>query len=392
MKPLITAKRLKKLPPPERGNRLYFDGAIPGFAARVTAKGAVAFVLDYYIHGRQRRFTIGRHPMLSVAEAREEAVRLRGEVLKGRDPLETRANEREAPMMTDLAHDYFEFYANKSKRESSLRNDRSMLASVVLPNLGRFPVAAVTRRDVESLHASLRATPYRANRVLALLSKMFSLAMEWHTQNPVWRADNPAANIAHFPEGKRERWLREDGLVRLTSALAEHSNRDAVNAILLLLLTGSRKSEVLSATWSQFDLNRADWTKPSAHTKQKRTEHVPLSEAALQLLSEMKTRARGPHVFPGRMDGEHLKDVKNVWREICHVAKLYGVRVHDLRHTYASHLVSSGVPLAVVGKLLGHTQSQTTERYAHLAESPLREATNRFGRLLGSHKEEPHDC
>lgn len=382
MKPLITAKRLKSLLPPDRGNRLYFDGAIPGFAARITAKGAVAFVLDYSIRGRQRRFTIGRHPILSISEARAEAVRLRGEILRGRDPLETRANEREAPTMIHLAHDYFEFYANKSKRESSLRNDHQMLDNVVLPKIGRLPVAAVTRRDLESLHASLRATPYRANRVLALLGKIFNLAMEWHTQNPVWRADNPATGIARFPEEKRERWLCKEELDRLTAALAEHSNREAVNAILLLLLTGSRKSEVLSATWSQFDLNRADWTKPSAHTKQKRMEHVPLGKVALRLLSEMKRHARGPYVFPGRTDGEPLKDLKNVWRELCRAAKLDGVRVHDLRHTYASHLVSSGVPLAVVGKLLGHTQSQTTERYAHLAESPLREATNRFGNVV----------
>lgn len=386
MNPLITAKRLKRLLPPARGNRLYFDGAIPGFAARVTAKGAVAFVLDYYIHGRQRRFTIGRHPILSVAEARAEAVRLRGEVLKGRDPLETRANEREAPMMTDLAHDYFEFYANKSKRESSLRNDHSMIESVILPKLGKLPVAAVTRRDLESLHAALRGTPYRANRVLALLSRMFSLAMVWHRQNPVWRADNPTEGISHFSEEKRERWLHEDELGRLTGALAEHRNRDAVNAILLLLLSGARKTEVLSATWSQFDLERGIWTKPSAHTKQKRVEHVPLSEAALQLLRGMKCSAQGPHLFPGRTDGEPLKNVKNVWSELCRTAKLEDVRVHDLRHTFASHLVSSGVPLAVVGKLLGHTQSHTTERYAHLAESPLREATNRFGRLLGARK------
>lgn len=127
---MITAKQLRNLSAPERGNRLYFDGQVPGFAVRITAKGAASFVLNYYVHGRERRFTIGRYPMLTVAEARAEAIRLRGEILKGRDPLETRANDREAPTMTDLARDYFEFYANKTKRESSLRNDRSMLASV----------------------------------------------------------------------------------------------------------------------------------------------------------------------------------------------------------------------------------------------------------------------
>jgi hypothetical protein len=200
---LITQKVLSKLEPPERGNRLFFDREVRGFAVRATAKGAIAFVLNYNIRGRERRYTIGRHPELSVSEARQEAIRLRGEILKGRDPLEARVNDREAPMMNDLARDYFEFYADKSKRASSLRIDHGMLDGLVLPKFGRLPVSAITSRDVESLHASLRGTPYRANRVLALLSKMFSLANRWHIQNPVWRADNPVAGIVHFPEQKR---------------------------------------------------------------------------------------------------------------------------------------------------------------------------------------------
>jgi integrase len=312
------------------------------------------------------------------------AIQLRGDILKGHDPLDARTSEREAPTMKDLADDYFEFYAEKNKRASSLRNDHQMLDNVILPKLGRLPVAAVTQRDVESLHASLRATPYRANRILALLSKMFSLAVQWHAQRPVWRSDNPVANVAHFLEERRDRWLRKDELKRLTDALNGYRDQDAANAIRLLLLTGARKTEVLSATWSQFDLDRAEWTKPSAHTKQKRVEHVPLGKVALKLLGEMKRRASGPYLFSGRTKDEPLKDLKNAWKEICLVAKLDHVRIHDLRHTYASHLVSTGVPLAVVGKLLGHTQSQTTARYAHLAESPLRKATDRFGKLISS--------
>jgi integrase len=371
----ITQKGLAKLPRPEFGNKLYFDGAASGLAVRVTAAGAISFVLNYRIRGRERRYTIGRHPMLTLAEAREEAIHLHSDIVKGGDPLDTRTSEREAPTMKALADDYFEFYAMKSKRATSLRNDHQMLDNVVLPKLGRLPVAAVTRNDVESLHASFRATPYRANRILALLSKMFSLAVEWR-----WRTDNPTKKIVRFPEEERERWLRENELSRLTDALLTHPNQDAANAIRLLLFTGARKSEVLSATWSQFDLERREWTKPSAHTKQKKTSHVPISELAWELLTEMKARSTGDYLFPGKVD--HLKDLKNDWRDLCRAAKFDDVRVHDLRHTYASHLVSNGVPLAVVGKLLGHTQSSTTARYAHLAESPLREATNRFGDLI----------
>jgi integrase len=166
-----------------------------------------------------------------------------------------------------------------------------MIDNVILPKLGSLSVASVSTRDIESLHGLLKATPYRANRVLALLSKMFSLACQWHAKNPVWRADNPAAGIKHFPEEKRERWLREDELNRLTAALNAYPNQDAANAIRLLLLTGARKTEVLAATWPQFDLVEGIWTKPSAHTKQKRTEHVPLSTAVIKLLISIEEQA-----------------------------------------------------------------------------------------------------
>ena len=382
----LTQKRLLKLPRPKVGNKLYFDGGkeARGFAVRVTAAGAISFVLNYRIHGRERRYTIGRHPDISLADARAEAVRLRGDILDGLDPLNARTSEREAQTMTDLARRYFEDYAEKNKRESSLRNDHQMLDNVILPKLGRLTVAAVTQQDIEALHALLRATPYRANRILALLSKMFSLAVEWHAKNPIWRADNPASNIKRFHEEPHERWLRDDELNRLTSALTTYPYQDVANAIRLLILTGARKSEVLGATWSQFDLNEGIWTKPSAHTKQKRTEHVPISKPALKILMGMKSQAREEHLFPGRTKGDHLKDIKDDWKVLCVAAKLESVRVHDMRHTYASRLLSRGVPIAMVGKLLGHTQSQTTERYAHLAESPLREATNRFGKLMSS--------
>ena len=378
----LSQKRIPKLPRPKEGQKLYFDRKVPALCVRVMASGVTSFVLNYRFRGRERRYTIGRFPTLDLSQARVEAIDLLKEIREGRDPLDARQSEREAPTMVDLAHDYFEFYADKSKRESSLRNDHQMLDNVILPKLGRLPVAAVTERDIESFHASLRATPYRGNRVLALLSKLFSLANKWHSQNPVWRADNPAAHVSHFPEEKRERWLRQDELSRLTAALNNYADQKAANAIRLLLLTGARKTEVLSAQWSQFDLAKRIWTKPSAHTKQKKTEHVPISKVAWKLLTEMKSRSKDDFLFPGRDEGDHLKDLKNDWKELCAAAKLEDVRIHDLRHTYASHLVSSGVPLAVVGKLLGHTQSQTTERYAHLAESPLREATDRFGKLM----------
>jgi integrase len=152
-----------------------------------------------------------------------------------------------------------------------------------------------------------------------------------------------------------------------------------MNAIRLSMVTGCRKSEALTSKWNDFDLVRHVWTKPSHHTKQKRTEYVPLSEQALSLLDRLPRE--GEYVFPGRT-GPHLTDLKGPWAKVCKIARLSGVRIHDLRHSFASHLVSSGVSLPIVGKLLGHTQPQTTARYAHLADNPLREAANRFPVVL----------
>ena len=149
----------------------------------------------------------------------------------------------------------------------------------------------------------------------------------------------------------------------------------------LLTLTGARKGEVLSATWDQFDFERGVWTKPSLHTKEKRTEHIPLEAAAVDLLTSMKRGATGQYLFPGRVSGEHLKDVERFWEDVCRKAKISNAWINDLRHTYASHLASSGLSLPLTGKLLGHTQPGTTARYAHFADSPLREATNQFGTL-----------
>ncbi len=373
----ITEELVRQWSRSARGG-FFSDREVRGFNVRITPKGTVSFTLTYRIHGRQRRFSIGQWPEWSAQEARDRASDLRRAIRDGHDPLAERILDRSAPLVTDLAARYWSDHAERKNRASSRRNNRQMLDGIVLPKLGRLPVAAVTREDIEKLHHSLRGTPYRANRVLSLLSLMFGLAIQWKM-----RADNPVRGIPKHPEERRDVWLRDDELKRLTSALEKHPNRDAANAIRLLLLTGARKSEVLGAAWEQFDLTRGVWTKPSAHTKQKRTEHVPLSAPAITLLSRLKRSAeKHEHLFPGRTPGRPLENVKGVWAEICKTAEIEHCHIHDLRHTYASHLVSSGIPLAIVGKLLGHTQSQTTERYAHLADSALRRATDLFGKKI----------
>ena len=389
----LTQPMVTDLALPAQGNRIVYDTEVKGFGVRVTAKGTKAFVLNYRTRsGRERRYTIGSFPSWTVSAARKEAKRLKDEIrVNGLDPLKDIEADRSAPTVAELAARYIEEHL-PSKRPSSQREDRAMIDGVVLPELKHFKVAEITFADVSSLHRKITkaGTPIRANRVLGLLSKMFSLAVLWQM-----RPDNPCKGVKRNDEEGRERYLDSDEIARLIKALAEHDDQEAANAIMLALLTGARRGELLRATWAQFDLAKAVWTKPSAHTKTKKTHRIPLSAQAVQLLKTMRETVAGSgelHLFPGSIKGKGRVDIRRPWEQVCFAAGLATkgkdgrifptIRFHDLRHSYASLLVSSGLSLPIIGRLLGHTQAQTTQRYAHLMDDPLREATNRVGRIV----------
>jgi integrase len=278
-----------------------------------------------------------------------------------------------------------------------------MWRQIVLPRLGKMKVAEVGPADVDALHAEVSATrPVRANRVVEVVRKAFNLAIRWS-----WRADNPASGVHRNHEEKRARYLTVGEILRLSNAMSGHPERTSANAIRLMMLTGARRGEVLRARWDMFDLDGGIWVKPSSHTKQRAEHRVPLSAAAVALLKEIRTRADSPYVFPGA-GGDPLTDVKRTWLALCRNAGLAEqepkrarngkvlvgkdgkpllawratVRLHDLRHTYASILASEGLSLAIIGALLGHTQPQTTARYAHLLDDPLRAATERASAVM----------
>jgi integrase len=382
----LTDAVVRKLAAPATGNRVRYDSDIKGFGVRITAAGARAFVLNYRRRSDalERRATIGAFPDWSVAAAREEAKRLKRLIDGGADPVGEQRDQRDAATVNDLC-DRFEQEHLPRKRASTAADYRSMLRVHVRPELGRRKVNAVEFADVDALHRAVtkRSGPYRGNRTIALLSKMFSLAVRWKL-----RTDNPVKGIERNDEAKRKRYLTEPELERLKKALTEHDDRVAADVFRFLLLTGARRGEVLQARWRDFDLDKGIWVKPAHTTKTRSTHVVPLSPPALALLkAREKARDRSDdHVFPGRHSG-HRVEVKSNWRRVCAAAKISGLRVHDLRHSFASVLASDGVGLPVIGALLGHTQSSTTQRYAHLVDSVLRSATDRAGAVIaGSRK------
>jgi integrase len=374
----LTDRTVKGLPRPEAGNRIYYDDLVSGFGCRVTAAGARAFVLNYRRRGDgiERRYTIGSFPDWTVAGAREEAKALRRAIDAGGDPVGDLRSEREAPTVNDLCDRFVAEYLPR-KRPSTQKTYGQQITSEVRPALGRLKVANVAFANIDGLHRAItkRGRKYRANRVIALLSCIFTMSIKWRM-----RADNPCKGIERNDEAKRKRYLTGAELERLSAALSKYADQDTADIFRLLLLTGARSGEVLSARWADIDLETGVWTKPGATTKQ-RTDHVvPLNAPARQLLAE-RAQDNSEYVFSGR-NGGHRAYVKDAWAQICKAAKITGLRIHDLRHSYASILASSGVGLQAIGALLGHTQPQTTHRYAHLFDDHLRQATERVGEVV----------
>lgn len=387
---------------PSAQAEIYWDREVRGLGVRVMPSGTKSFVMKYRLGkgraGPQRFPTLGKVGEITLDQARDTARKWKALAREGVDPNRERHAEATAPTFKDLCDEYLKRHAARKRSGSE---DRRKIEKRLRPKLGHLRVKDVRFEDIEAIHRNMSGSPIEANRVVALLSKMFNLAIRWG-----WRDDNPTSGIERYPERKRARYLSADEIHALSGAMEQYVRdakytvyaQRAVDAIRLLALTGARRGEVLSAQWSQFDLKRGIWTKPDAATKQKREHRVPLSEAAIGLLNDMRSRrsnSDAEFLFPGK-DGGHLVELKRPWLAICKLAGLTtkvrkqrdgkvvtlikpAVRLHDLRHTYASILVSGGLSLPMIGALLGHTQPQTTARYAHLMDDPLRDAANLVG-------------
>lgn len=372
----LTEKLIKGLPSPDAGNAITYDDLIRGFGIRVTKAGVKSFVLNYVTNGRERRYTIGQSPAWSVTAARDKASELKRQIDGGIDPLGIREGERSAVSVKDLWKEFEKRHLpNLVDRSGS--DVKSMFNRYILPKIGNIRLKDLTGADIDDLHKYVTENGghIRANRVLEALRSAINKGIRWGLCEK-----NPADGFKRNPEEAKENFLSPTQLEIVFEQLDEMPNKKAANVIRMLILTGARLGEVLNSEWTHFDMEKALWIKPSSHTKQKKKHSAPISVEVIALLNSIKQESNSQYLFPSEK-GTPMPDIKKPWAWLQKKANIEGIRIHDLRHTFASLLISEGENLAVIGKLLGHTQHQTTMRYAHIMDNPLRAATGKIGAL-----------
>lgn len=390
----ITLNSVKGL----KSGETIWDTELRGFGCRYRTEGRF-FMLKYSIHGRQRFYTIGQWDGdLTPEKARGEAEKLRGKIRAGIDPM---AEKEAGDKVLVIKHAFTSFLEEVEAKSSPRTFDEyeRTFKKFIEKDIGSYRIDAVGRADIARIHHDLKDTPYQANRVLALLSSFFS----WCDKNG-YRPDgkNPCRHVDKYEEKARERFLSESEIHAIGKALEAYEKankyvtphpwkkkkgKKEINlttpyvtaAIRLLLLTGARCNEILSLKWADVDFERKLIRLQVSKTGQKT---IYLSAPALQLLSALPRIEDNPYVICGKKEGSHLVNIKDPWDEIRTAAKLTDVRIHDLRHNYASTAIASGHHLKVIGSLLGHSDTKTTERYAHLANDPLQTANETISKKI----------
>lgn len=362
-----------------KSEKLVWDSELRGFGMRVSPKGRKTFFVQYRSGGRTRRAKIGVMGQVTPDQARLKARELLGDVATGNDPAEVRRKRRLTPTVSQICDQFLEEHVSARLKPATERGYRSIIRSGIKPALGAMKVSDVTRADIIALHRKYREKPYQGNRILSVLSKLFNLAELWG-----YRAEgsNPCRLVQKYKEQRKERFLSDKELSHLSKVLndVEASGEESpfVAALFrMLILTGCRCSEIQYLKWDYVTPTHLEL--PDTKTGKRA---IPLPIAAKAILDSLPRSTENPYVFPGAIEGEAIAYLRKPWRRIRKKAGLEDVRIHDLRHTYASKAIENGMSLVMVGQLLGHSQYQTTLRYAHLADGPARDAANEIASSL----------
>ena len=384
--PKLTKKMIDKLEAEDKDYSV-FDSELPGFGVRVLPSGRKSYILQYRANRRKvRKKALGMHGVISLEEARKKAFAMLAEVQSGIDPVGVLQEKEKALTVRDLAQKFIEEHIDVHLKEKTAWGYKRNIEKFFLPELGDLKIAEIQRSDISAFHHRRRNSPYEANRCLAMMSKMFNLAEVWGL-----RPDNtnPCRHVKKYKENKRERYLTQEETKRLGDTLRRMEQEDseslpAIFCIRLLLLTGCRLSEIQTLKWEYIKWDRQELHLPDSKTGAK---IVYISQQVMQVLRDIKhhldTPIGNPYVIYGKIENTHLHAMQKPWRRIRQRALLPDVRIHDLRHSFASYAASQGMSLQMIGKLLGHTQVQTTARYAHLMADPIKEAAGQVANAIG---------
>jgi integrase len=391
--------------PAAKDREFLWDDALAGFGVVAFPSGKKSYVAQFRHAGRSRRNVIGDHGRLAPDEARSAAKRLLGAVEQGVDPIAAKRAARSVPTFSEIASSFLESHVRAKRKPRTGEGYEILLRLHILPVIGSMRVSDVRRVHVSRLHASISlAAPGAANRAVSLVSAIWNWAAR---RDEVSFEKNPARGVDRNREQGKERYLTAAELGKLGDALrlaetsglpwepvgtkptAKHAPKPenrrtvvdpfAVAAIRLLILTGARLREILHARWHELDFDRSMIHLPDSKTGRK---PIYLSAAALAVLEDLPRVADNPFIIAGARKGSPRADLKNPWATVCAHAGLEGVRIHDLRHSFASIGAGSGMGLPLLGRLLGHKQPATTQKYAHLDADPLRRAVNSIGATI----------
>ena len=367
---------------------IIWDAEMGGFGIKISPSGRKAYVVQYRISRKSRktrRMTLGAHGTISCEQARTKAKNLLGQAAFGENPLREKDEMKNAMLTIELLDMFYNEHVMPKLAVRTQEAYNSIIQKKLPKAFLDLPIKDVTRQDVARLHHSLREIPTSANKVLAMLSKFFNWSEKFG-----YRVDhsNPCRHVEKYKEKPRQRFLSPEEQKRLWHALDDAEKHTtatiySIAALRVISLTGARLREILNLKWDYVDLNRKVLNLPESKTGAKT---IYLNDAASEIIQNIPQQLDNEFVFCGIRAGQPIKELQKAWQRIRSSANLDDVRIHDLRHTFASVAVMNGMSLPLIGALLGHSQPRTTARYAHLAADPLRKAAEQVGQQLLLHK------
>ena len=358
---------------------VFWDRELPGFGVRVYPSGSKVYVVQTRANGKSKRITLGRHGVISADQARRKAAEIIARIKSGED---VGGKPTSRVTMTDVVARYFKEHVPLHCKPGTAKLYRSVVQRFILPAYGHLAVEEVEREHIADLHYELRDKPYQANRVLEIGTKLFNLAELWKLRT----GGNPCKFVRKYREKNRERFLTDEEFRRLGEVLNEMEADKtlpvyAAAAFRLLMLTGCRRNEIVTLKWEHVDLEGGELRLPDSKTG---ARMVPLSPTAARVLTELPRIEGNPWVIPGFKRNRHLADLNHYWERVRDRADLQGMRIHDIRHSFASRALALGESLSMIGKLLGHNRIDTTARYAHLRRDSIKASSARVADSIGA--------